>query len=136
MNDKSKVRMREQIESVIEKIEAAFPDLLIFQDEISANELKAFQDGEDYFCIVFTTGDFNSGDSKKFLTQDFMLDYYSENRDDVDEMIIDLITLMDQVKTFEFETTAKQRFKVKDTERYVDVTAIEFKRKVQYECSV
>jgi hypothetical protein len=62
--------------------------------------------------------------------------YYSENRDDVDEQTIDIISSVSSIKGINFVNTVKERLQEKDTDRYVDRVTLVFRRVIPIGCQV
>lgn len=133
LNPKAKEKMQEQKEQVVNAIKTAFPDVPFFEDEIAEDEEKDFVKTK-YHAFVMQMGNFTQGTNISYLSQDIVMDYYSENRDDVDETILDVIAAITQVRATNFVATTKLRARVKDTQRFIDVVSIEFRRTVKYGC--
>ncbi|UOE54920.1 hypothetical protein [Cytobacillus oceanisediminis] len=134
MNEKSKAKMLEQKKKIVEGLKMNFPNLPLFEDEIAEDEEKVFIDSK-YHLAILIMGDFSpSSNSAAILTQAFSVEYYSEDRDDVDEFLLDIITIIDAVPTVSFRRTRKVRMKVANMDRYVDVVTIDFTRSVKYAC--
>jgi len=117
----------------VNEIKMAFPNVPFYEDEIAEDEEKKFVKGK-YLAFVLSMGDFSPNENESVLSQDVFIDYYSENRDDVDEMILDIIATMKKVKTFKFVSAEKVRARVKDTKRFIDVVSIEFRRSLKVGC--
>lgn len=132
MNERSKSKMIEQKTKIVENLKAEFPEIPLFEDEIAEDEEKEFIKTK-YHAFVLMMGDFTPSGSA-VLNQSFSIDYYSENRDDVDEMLLDVITLVDRVPTVDFVRTSKMRARAADTDRFIDVVTLEFRRSVKHEC--
>lgn len=133
LNPKAKDYMKSQKEQLVNEIKMAFPNVPFYEDEIAEDEEKKFVKGK-YLAFVLSMGDFSPNENESVLSQDVFIDYYSENRDDVDEMILDIIATMKKVKTFKFVSAEKVRARVKDTKRFIDVVSIEFRRSLKVGC--
>lgn len=133
MNEHSKKKMLEQKIAIVDGLKAQFPDIPFFEDEIAEDEEKKFVKNK-YHAYVLMMGDFIRAENQKNLTQLISIDYYSEDRDDVDEMLLDTISIVDKVPTVDFLRTRKMRARKANTDRFVDVITIEFRRSVKYEC--
>ncbi|KAA0547573.1 hypothetical protein FZW96_12050 [Bacillus sp. BGMRC 2118] len=132
MNEKSKEKMREQKTLIVEGLTNHFETIPLFEDEMAEDEEKVFVDSK-YHLMVLQMGEFIPTSNTGGLTQTFTIDYYSEERDDVDEMLVDIITIVGKVPTVEFVRTNKLRARVGDIDRFIDVVTLEFKRMVKYE---
>lgn len=133
MNEKSKLRMQEQKLALVTSLKAVYPTIPLFEDEIAKDEEEKFA-GDKYLAFVLQMGNFAPGEKVNILSQQITIDYYSEERDDFDEMILDIISTVSAVPTVEFLGTTKVRARVKDTQRFVDVVTIEFRRLVKRDC--
>lgn len=131
MNEKSKAKMREQKLALVNGLKTTFPTIALFEDEMAKDEEEKFANGK-YHSFVLQMGDFRP--SSNILSQRITVDYYSEDRDDFDEMILDIISTVCQVPTIDFIGTTKVRARVKDTQRFCDVVTIEFRRLVKRDC--
>lgn len=133
LNDRSKERMLEQKLEIVRLLNEVSPGIKVIQDEMSEYEQKKFSKSK-YHAFVLQMGDFESTENILKLNQSIIIDYYSENRDDVDEVILDVISLIKSIKAIYFVRTQKVRARVKDTQRFVDVVSLEFVRGVRCEC--
>jgi len=109
--------MNQQIEEMLTALRTF--DLPVFEDDLAEDEEEQFKkDGHHFF--VYETGDIVRNDDRKSLEQEIVVFYYSENRDDLDERTVDIITTLPSTKLFRLERTQKQRLRRKDTDDYVD----------------
>lgn len=134
MNDVYKAKMKTHKQKLVDDLKSTFPDVQLFEDEISKTADEEFQ-GKKYYALVLTMGDFNP-ETPGTLRQNVSIDYYSEERDDVDETVLDIITVGSKVPTHTLTPTSRIRLKVKDTDRFVDVVTINFVRTVKYDCKI
>jgi hypothetical protein len=132
VNERSKRLMEEQKNGIVENLKRF--ELPVFEDEVAEDEDERLLDSSAYNYLVFETSDFKKGNDIKFITQDVYVSYYSENRDDVDEQTIDIISLIDSVKGISFSRSVKERLRVKETDRFIDRVTIMFIRKIPIEC--
>lgn len=133
LNPKAKPYMKNQKEQLVNEIKQSFPSIPFFEDEIAEDEEKKLVKGK-YSAFVLLMGDLSPNENEGYLSQEVVLDYYSENRDDVDEMILDIVATIKNVKTFKFANASKVRARVKDSQRFIDVVSIEFIRSIKYGC--
>lgn len=134
MNDEAKKYARKQKNTIIENLENLFPDIPLYEDEVPQEETSKYDKGAPYRLFVLKMGAINRQENMKFLTQDFSIDFYSENRDDVDETILDVITVLKLVPNVTFTESMKMRARHTDTNRFVDIFTLEFKRGMKIEC--
>jgi hypothetical protein len=125
--------MSEQISGISSKLKAQF-SLPVFEDEVAEDEDEKLLESNAYNCFVFETGDIQRTDDNRKLSQEIIVCYYSENRDDVDEKTIDVIALVSSIKAVSFSRSIKERLRVKETDRYIDRVNIVFKRMIPIEC--
>ncbi|WP_107927057.1 hypothetical protein [Lysinibacillus parviboronicapiens] len=111
---KTKQKMNQQIEGMLAALQTF--NLSIFEDNLAEDEEAQFKKN-DYHFFVYETGDMIKNDDLKTISQDVVIYYYSENRDDLDERTIDIITALSDVLTMTLERTQKQRLRRKDTDR-------------------
>lgn len=124
--------MKEQREEIFNRLNTF--GLSVYEDEIAEDEENELLHSDNYNFLTLEFSDIRSTGNLKQLSQLIIVDYYSENRNDVDEMVIDIITLLKKVKGLNFDTTRKDRLQMKDTERYIDRVSIIFKRMIPIEC--
>lgn len=126
--------MRKQKSLIYEGLSEAF-QLPIFEDEIAEDEVERFfQNG--FECFILETGEFEPTDDNRKITQNIRIYYYSENRDDVDEMIIDIISVCTKAPSVTFTRSTKERVQVKDVDRFIDRATIQFRRVIPIECQI
>jgi hypothetical protein len=131
MNEKTKRFMREQIDTLVNGLKGF--GLPVYEDEIAEDEEETLT---EYNCFVFETGEFRTTNDIRKVTQDIYVYYYSENRDDVDEQTIDVISVVSSIKGMSFVNSIKERLQEKDTDRYVDRVTLVFRRVIPIECQV
>lgn len=135
MNERTKRLMSEQKSTIFNNLKTQF-NLEVFEDEIAEDEEEKLLKSDTYNCFIITTGNFSPTESGRTVSQDIVIEYYSENRDDVDERTIDVISIVSAVKGVSFRNTRKQRLQVKDTDRYIDLVILTFRRMMPIECPV
>ncbi|MBS4171941.1 hypothetical protein [Bacillus sp. FJAT-49736] len=135
MNEQQKEFMKKQKKMIVDSLKKYFPTIPLFEDEMAEDEEKEFIKNKKYLAFVLSMGDFTPSNLGN-LTQSFSIDYYSEDRDDVDETLIDIISLVEKIPTVSFVRTTKMRARAANTDRFVDVVTLDFRRFVKYECRV
>lgn len=127
--------MDQQITSLLEVLRSY--DVNVYEDNIPADDDERYKNDnvKGYHLFVYETGDMRKGDDKKSLTQNVIIYYYSEKRDDLDDRTIDIISKINQksIKLLSLESTEKEQFKVKDKDRYVDRITFIYSRKIVLE---
>lgn len=122
--------MNRQQTQIIQKLESSF-DLPVVEDELSADEIT----GElNNFLVIY--GDFVKVSSKDQLSQELYVVYLSENRDDLETMSVDIVSVVSSIHALEFVKTIKRRTQKKDTDSYIDQITFVFKRLVPYASQV
>jgi hypothetical protein len=134
VNEKTKRLIREQKEGIFNGLQSQF-SLPVFEDEIAEDEEKVL-DIEGYNCFVFETSEFQVTKDIKKLKQNIYVSYYSENKDDVDETTIDIISVINPVKGVNFSRSKKERLQMKDTDRFIDRVTLTFERVIPIEYQV
>jgi len=124
--------MRQQIDQLVNGLKDQF-NLPVFEDEIAEDEEESLT---EFNCFVFETGEFRKTNDIRKVAQDIYVYYYSENRDDVDEQTIDIISILSAIKGIDFVNSIKERLQEKDTDRYVDRVTLVFRRVIPIECQV
>lgn len=124
--------MNQQIEEMLVALRSF--NIPVFEDEVAEDIQEQFkQDGHHFF--VYSTGDMIKNDDKKTIKQDVVIYYYSENRDDLDERTVDIITSLSTISMFKFERTQKQQLKRKDKDSYVDRIVFAYNRRIVTGCA-
>jgi hypothetical protein len=134
VNEKTKRLMREQKEGIFNNLQTQF-NLPVFEDEIAEDEEKSL-DKNGYNCFVFETSEFQTTQDIKKVRQNINVSYYSENRDDVDETSIDIISVLNSVKGVNFSSSRKERLQMKETDRFIDRVTLTFIRMIPIEYQV
>jgi hypothetical protein len=134
VNEKTKRLMREQKEGIFNNLQTHF-NLPVFEDEIAEDEEKSL-DKNGYNCFVFETSEFQTTQDIKKVRQNINVSYYSENRDDVDETSIDIISVLNSVKGVNFSSSRKERLQMKETDRFIDRVTLTFIRMIPIEYQV
>nr|WP_231619663.1 hypothetical protein [Fictibacillus sp. 5RED26] len=126
MNNQSKERLKKLNNLLVTSLEAAF-NVTVYQDQVSEDEET------DYHYFIYETGGFTkkAEQNKSLLVQDVTLRYYSENRDDLDEVTIDIITLLERNGHI-FKNSLKAAIQKGDTDSYVDEIELNFTRAFKY----
>ncbi|RHW38703.1 hypothetical protein D1B33_07465 [Lysinibacillus yapensis] len=123
---KVKAYMQKQIEEMRAALNTF--DIPLFEDEIAEDEEERLFN--DYHCFVYEMLDIRNSNDMKSVTQTVAIYYYSENRDDLDERVIDIIISIKGVTGFTLAKTTKQRLQKKDTDQFVDRVIFEYNRKI------
>lgn len=126
LNNQSKERLKKLNNLLVTSLEAAF-NVTVYQDQVSEDEET------DYHYFIYETGGFTkkAEQNKSLLVQDVTLRYYSENRDDLDEVTIDIITLLERNGHI-FKNSLKAAIQKGDTDSYVDEIELNFTRAFKY----
>lgn len=133
MNEKTKKLMRKQKSNIYNGLVKTF-ELPVYEDEIAEDEdERLLQEGYD--CFILETGEFQPTNDFKKIAQNIRVYYYSENRDDVDEQTVDIISTCIKAPGINFTGTNKERLQMKDTDRYIDRVILQFRRVIPIECS-
>lgn len=135
MNEKAKKLMSEQKDTIVNDLKRHF-QIEVFEDEIAEDEEETLLNSDSYHCFILETSDFRPTNDFKKLSQNIIIEYYSENRDDVDAAILDIISIVSMVKMVNFSNAKKQRLQVKDMDRYIDFVTLTFQRMIPIECQV
>lgn len=134
MNEKAKKLMNLQIVSLVEGLNTAF-NLPVFEDEIAEDEEKNFQK-DGYNCFVYETGSFELTSNNSKIAQTITVYFYSENKDDIDEQTLDIVSIISTIRAVSFVTTDKQRLQKKETDEYIDRVILTFKRVIPFDNSI
>ncbi|MBP3967733.1 hypothetical protein KAF80_01560 [Bacillus sp. WL1] len=125
-NEQSKNRLRKMNSLLIKKLNEAF-NVEVYQDQVSEDE------EEDYHYFIFETGGFEQTESKFTLRQHVLIRYYSENRDDLDERMLDIIATL-EATGHSFQRSDKTSIQKGETDEYIDEIEIYVTRLVKYGC--
>lgn len=124
--NKSNKKLIEEIKKVIE--------LEVFQDTVSDDSLKEVIEktgGYNYFR--FETGGMQLSSDEATITQDILVSFYSENRDDLDVQSIKLIAGI-HGKLFKFKNSKKYLIKKNKEDQYIDEIQLFFTRRMKNVC--
>ncbi|WP_230396890.1 hypothetical protein [Bacillus cereus] len=132
MNEKPKKLMKEQRLGIKTKLDDYFK-LLVVEDELAEDEEEEMAE-EGYNCFLIEYGEFQPSSNERTISQNVYITYLSEKQDDLEEQIIDIISLISGVKRLLFVSSKSDRFQMKDTDRYIDRVVFTFKRVIPFEC--
>ena len=132
MNEKPKKLMKEQRLGIKTKLDDHFK-LLVVEDELAEDEEEEMAE-EGYNCFLIEYGEFQPSSNERTISQNVYITYLSEKQDDLEEQIIDIISLISGVKRLLFVSSKSDRFQMKDTDRYIDRAVFTFKRVIPLEC--
>ncbi|MDY8162688.1 hypothetical protein [Bacillus thuringiensis] len=132
MNEKPKKLMKEQRLGIKTKLDDYFK-LLVVEDELAEDEEEEMAE-EGYNCFLIEYGEFQPSSNERTISQNVYITYLSEKQDDLEEQIIDIISLISGVKRLLFVSSKSDRFQMKDTDRYIDRAVFTFKRVIPFEC--
>lgn len=132
MNEKSKKLMKEQRLGIKAKLDDYFK-FLVVEDELAEDEEEEMAE-EGYNCFLIEYGEFQPSSNERTISQNVYITYLSEKQDDLEEQIIDIISLISGVKRLLFVSSKSDRFQMKDTDRYIDRAVFTFKRVIPIEC--
>ncbi|MEK4635186.1 hypothetical protein NST14_03105 [Bacillus sp. FSL W8-0519] len=125
-NEQSKKRLQKMNSLLIKKLNEAF-NVEIYQDQVSEDE------EENYHYFIFETGGFEKTENQFTLRQHVLIRYYSENRDDLDERMLDIIATL-EATGHSFQRSDKTSIQKGETDEYVDEIEIYVTRSVKYGC--
>jgi hypothetical protein len=129
MNDKMKQFIKKQNQQIVDELSSYF-GVNVYQDDLAEDE-----EVDNYHFFVFETGEMIAREHEDSITQDVYIHYVSENRDDVDEQTLDIISILRGIK-FTFVRTSKERYQKGETDAYLDRVSIQVRRKIKIECPV
>lgn len=132
MNERTKRYMKEQSEGIFEELESF--GLSVYEDEVAEDEEEQLFNSEKYNFFTIEYSNINATDSIKQLSQLIIIDYYSEDRHDVWDIVVDVITKIKNIKAVTFDRARRDRLRMSESERYIDRVSIVFKRVIKLEC--
>lgn len=125
----NKERLKKMNDYLIKNIET-LTSLEVFEDSIGESTLKRIEDetdGKNYF--IYETGGFSKSPNKNELRQVVLLRFYSERRDDLDEISLDIIDELEG-SLYEFQYSNKNSIQLGKEDKYVDEIEFFFLRKL------
>ncbi|MCQ6530751.1 hypothetical protein [Bacillus mycoides] len=125
-NEQSKKRLQKMNSLLISRLQEAF-HVGVYQDQVSEDE------EQDYHYFIFETGGFENTESKLTLRQSVLIRYYSENRDDLDERMLDIIATL-EATGHSFRHSNKTSIQKGEMDEYIDEIEIHVTRLVKYGC--
>lgn len=109
-------------------------DLEVFQDTVSDDQLnEVIEKTSGYNYFRFETGGFSKAENNRELSQLVLLSFYSENRDDLDMLQLDIIEALDG-KVYSFVSSKKAAIQKQKQDAYIDEIQFVFRRSVLYGC--
>ncbi|MGM9925169.1 MAG: hypothetical protein ACI35R_13070 [Bacillus sp. (in: firmicutes)] len=126
MNEKQKQYLRKLNEKLMEALKATVP-VNVYQDNVAEDE------EENFHYFIFETLGFTKSENKGSLRQGVLVRYYSEGRDDLDELSLDIISTMEANKHI-FVSSEKIGIQKGETDSYIDELTFTFIRLVKYGC--
>ncbi|HEL7507734.1 hypothetical protein [Enterococcus faecalis] len=138
LNERNKQRLRKLNKYLVDSIEE-LSGLLVFEDQVGEDSLSEIEEetgGYNYF--IYETGGFVLTSEQSQLNQVVLLRFYSQNRDDLDEFCLDVISTLEkeQRKFYTFQYSNKTSIQVGKEDNYVDEVEFFFLRRLKYECSI
>ncbi|MGL9969366.1 hypothetical protein [Enterococcus sp. DIV1420a] len=123
-------KSNKKLVSILEEVQP----FKVFQDIISddsLNEVIETTGGYNYFR--FETGGMNLSMDENTITQELLISFYSENRDDLDVLSIKIIAAM-HGKLFKFIRSKKYLIKKNKEDKYIDEIQFFFNRRMKNVC--
>lgn len=118
---------------LVETVEKKF-NLKVFEDQIGESSLGEVEEdtgGKNYF--IYETGGYSRSQNRKELKQIVLLRFYSEKRDDLDEISLDIIELLED-GPYEFQYSNKSSYQLGKEDDYVDEIEFYFLRRLMHGC--
>lgn len=134
MNEAAKAYMRKVKNLIVDGLEGNFPDIPLYEDEVPEEVTAEYDNGKPYHLLVMKMGPIGKQENATVLSQNFSIDYYSENRADVDETTLDLIIAVKNIPTVIFNDSVKFRARHANSTRFVDIITLEFTRRFKVDC--
>lgn len=129
MNEKSKEYLEKLNGMLVTALREAVPQVTIYQDSVSEDE----EDLKFVHHFIFETGGFTKPDTKGALRQEVTVSYFSEGKDDLDSIALDIIAKMEANKHI-FVSSSKESYTKGETDSYIDQLIFTFFRLVKYGC--
>ncbi|GGE64429.1 hypothetical protein [Priestia taiwanensis] len=124
MNEQAKERLRKMNTLLVEKLEGTFK-AKVYQNRVSKHE-----EGNYPYFIVEAAG-FERKENSSLLYQPILIRYYSESRNDLDEMLLDIISLLEGSK-YSFVHSTKKSIPKDGVDGYVDELLVTMTRSVKH----
>lgn len=116
---------------LIETLEKTF-NIPVFQDQVSEDEMEDMQK-KDIEFFIFETGGLRK-QNENSVSQEVLLKYLSEKRDDLDVRMIEIASSLDGKALYNFKRSEKSPVQKGDTDDYVDYIEFYFTRVLKYGC--
>lgn len=131
MNERGKQWLERCNQLIINKLEESIPGMTVYQDNVAEDEFDALE-GEYHYIIFETLGMSKLQESNRGINQSVLIRYYSEGKDDLDGVMLDIITTLENNK-HSFVNSEKFTIQKGETNGYVDSIELTFTRTVKYE---
>lgn len=130
LNEGTKDRIEKLDNILIEVLEKNL-NVKVYQDNVADDEMINELNGSYHF-VIFETGGMRRSDSSKYtLVQDVLIRYYAENMDNLDEIQVDVISLLES-KGYYFTNSTKGVTQKSKEDAYVDSIEFNFTRSLKY----
>lgn len=130
MNEKGKQWLNRCNNLITTKLEENISDLTVYQDNVSEDEFDELE-GE-YHYIIYETLGMRKTESGS-IVQEVFIRYFSEMKDDLDGIMLDIITILEENK-HTFVNSDKFAIQKGEEDNYVDALELTFTRPVKYGC--
>lgn len=134
MNEQAKDYMKNIKGLIVERLETTLPLIPLFEDEVPEEETAKYDNGTPYHLMLMKFGAIGKQENEKFLSQEFSVDLYAENRPDVDETTLDIITVLKGIRSVRFIDSVKFRARHAQSNRFVDIVTLNYVRMMKVEC--
>lgn len=115
---------------LVTKLEKTF-NIPVFQDQVREDEMEELQK-ETLEFFIYETGGFTK-QNEKSVSQEVLIKYFSENRDDLDARMLDIAGALDG-QVYNFKRSVKTTVRKAETDDYVDYIELYFTRVIKYGC--
>jgi len=132
LNEKGVKWLNKTTDALVTVLKQEFPDKPIYEDEIPKDKLEEV--GYQYNHIVYETGNIQRAQpDSKGLNQEVIVTYYSENKDNLDGVMITLISILEGTHYYKLSEAFKGITQKAETEDFVDAVEVRLTRQIKYD---
>lgn len=129
MSESIKTALEKSNDFLVTKLEEVYK-VPVFQDRVHEDEMEVLQKKNIEFFIYETGGYIKQ--NQKSVSQEILLKYLSEKRDDLDLRMLEIASSLDGKALYTFNRSVKTTVKKSDTDYEIDYIEFYFTRIIKY----
>lgn len=132
LNKTGVIWLNKTTDALVEALKQEFPDKAIYEDEIPKDKLEEVD--YQYNHIVYETGNMQRAQpDSRGLNQEVIVTYYSEDKDNLDGIMITLISILEGTHYYKLSEAFKGITQKAGTDDFVDAIEVRLTRQIKYD---